>query len=81
MSLCRYKDLLGAPGQGLHRFQVGGVAVADVAASVVLALLVAWAVGFGWRSFVVALVAVLAVGVLLHRLFCVRTTVDRWIFG
>ena len=30
MSLCKYKDILGVPGQGVHSFRIGGLAVTDV---------------------------------------------------
>ena len=76
MSLCPYKNALGVPGLGVHA-HVAGIAVFDVAAT----LLAAWGLS---RKFHVAYwkaaAGLFAAGIVLHRLFCVRTTVDRLLF-
>ena len=77
MKLCTYKDIFGAPNTGVHRYRLFGVAVVDVLATVLLAWLLAKS--FGWRM-VVVLPFMFLLGILAHRLFCVRTTVDRWLF-
>ena len=74
--LCAYKDIFGAPGTGAHAYRFLGVAIVDV----VLTVLAAWAIAwwFQWPIWKVAMILFL-VGILMHRLFCVRTTVDRWL--
>lgn len=76
MNPCRYADALGVPGEGAHA-HVAGVAVLDVAAT----LLAAWGASRRFRvPFWQAAAALFVAGVLLHRAFCVRTTVDRLMF-
>ena len=76
-SLCSYKNALGEVGKGVHSYRFLGVAIADVAMTVVAAGLIAWGTKY---PFWMVLVALFLLGIVLHRLFCVRTQVDRWLF-
>ena len=77
LSLCRYKDIFGRPREGAHAYRLFDIAVVDVAATVVLAFIIARVFGLSfWKS----LVACFLIGVISHRAFCVRTTVDKWVF-
>jgi hypothetical protein len=76
---CAFADALGRPGEGVHT-HVLGVAVADVALAVALALALHAATGRRWSAWL-WLALVFAAGVAAHRAFCVRTTVDRLLFG
>lgn len=77
LGLCRYKDIFGRPREGAHAYRVFDIAVVDVAATVIAAFLVARVFGVAfWKS----LVGLFLVGILSHRAFCVRTTVDKWVF-
>ena len=77
LDLCQYKDLFGRPREGAHAYRVFDIAVVDVAATVVVAYVIARVFGFAfWKS----LVALFIVGIISHRAFCVRTTVDKWVF-
>ena len=77
IDLCRYKDIFGRPREGAHAYRVFDIAVVDVAATVIVAFIIsrAFTLSF-WKS----LVALFIVGIISHRAFCVRTTVDKWIF-
>lgn len=75
---CPYKDLFGKPGTGVHRWRFLGVAVADVLATVVLAIIVAAA--FRW-SFLWTLIGLFLLGELLHLWLCVDTAFIRWVKG
>ena len=76
MPLSDFRDALGTPGTGVH-FHFGGLAIVDVALTVIAAHYVAKETG---QCFYVALVGLLGLGVAAHRLFGVRTTVDKWLF-
>jgi uncharacterized membrane protein len=78
IDLCKYKDVFGRPREGAHAYRIFNVAVVDVITTVVVAFLIARAFGFVfWKS----LVVLFLIGIISHRMFCVRTTVDRWVFG
>ena len=75
---CRYQDALGIPNEGVHSYRFLGVAIVDVMMTILVAALLSYFFRF---PFVVTLVAFFMLGVILHRLFCVRTTIDRLFFS
>jgi hypothetical protein len=77
MSLCKYKNALGKPGKGIHSYRVFGVAIADVIMTIVAAFLISY---FFNLSFIKILIVLFLSGIVLHRLFCVRTTIDKILF-
>jgi hypothetical protein len=77
LDLCRYKDLFGRPREGAHAYRLFDIAVVDVAATFVVAYLAARVFGATfWKSLVIMFI----IGIISHRAFCVRTTVDKWLF-
>ena len=76
--LCQYRHLLGVEGKGPHAYRLGGIAVVDVALTLVAAGVICY---FSGWSFWVILLSLFLLGIVLHRLFCVKTTVDKWLFG
>jgi hypothetical protein len=77
LSLCRYKDIFGRPREGAHAYRLFDIAVVDVAATVFVAFIIARLFGLSfWKSLVVLFI----IGIISHRAFCVRTTVDKWVF-
>jgi hypothetical protein len=77
IGLCRYKDIFGRPREGAHAYRIFDIAVVDVAATIIVAFLIARIFGVAfWKS----LITLFIVGILSHRAFCVRTTVDKFFF-
>lgn len=79
-SLCQYKDALGKPNQGIHRFRFMNMSIFDV----IMTFVGAWAIQhffFPQRSYWLVLFLLFVLGVFLHRLFCVKTTIDMLLFG
>lgn len=77
IDLCKYKDIFGRPREGAHAYRIFDIAVVDVAATVVVAFIIARVFGLVfWKSLVVLFI----LGIILHRMFCVRTTVDKFFF-
>ena len=77
MSLCKYKDALGQPGKGIHSYRFMGVAIADVIMTIIGALIISFLIK---KSFLLVLIVLFILGIILHRLFCVRTTIDKLLF-
>ena len=71
---CAYRHLFGEPRQGIHAYRILDVAVFDVAVTVAVAAGTSYA--FRW-PFLYVLVAWFVLGIVVHRMFCVKTTVDR----
>jgi hypothetical protein len=77
MNLCQYRDLFGKLGQGIHSVRLFDIAVLDVLVTLFVAYLLHLWSGY---NFLVVTVAFFALGIVVHRLFCVRTTVDKFLF-
>ena len=77
MSLCKYKNLLGIPKEGIHAYRFLGLAIADVIMTIIAAIPIAYVFK---TSFMYAALSLFALGIILHRLFCVRTTIDKLLF-
>ena len=73
---CIYKDSLGTPGQGFHTHFLG-VAILDVIGTILVAELLSYV--FNWNIYL-TMIAVFLTGIVLHRIFCVRTTLDKILF-
>ncbi len=78
MSLCQYKDMFGKPGEGVHSYRIANIAVVDVLFTVIGAFLIAKL--FKWK-FLKTLLVIFIIGIISHKLFCVKTTVNNAIFG
>ena len=77
MNLCKYKDALGVPGQGVHSYRVGGFAIVDIILTFIGACILSLIFK---QNYWVTLVAFFLLGIVLHRIFCVKTTLDKLLF-
>ena len=75
--LCRYRGIFGNPGEGIHRYRFMGIAIMDFLFTVIFSFLTAWIMK--WNIFYTT-IGFLLLGILFHRIFCVRTTIDRLLF-
>lgn len=77
MNLCQYKNILGKVGEGAHSLRFMGVAIVDVLLTILGSYLLSSI--FHW-NFWITLIVVFILGIILHRVFCVRTTIDKLLF-
>jgi hypothetical protein len=75
--LCKYSNLFGPPGQGIHSYRAYNIAYLDILVTIVASLAISYA--FNIPLFYTIL-AMFVLGVIVHRVFCVRTTVDKFLF-
>ena len=77
LGLCKYRNALGVPGKGAHSIRLGGVAIVDVIMTLIGAYIIARIArtSFAWTA-----AGFFLLGIILHRLFCVRTTIDKLLF-
>ena len=76
--LCQYKDILGVPGKGLHQYRIFNIAIVNVLLTIFVAFLISY---FFSLDFWIILIILFLLGILLHILFCVKTTVDKILFS
>ena len=77
MNLCKYKNVLGEPGKGIHSYRLFGIAIADVIMTIISAFAISY---FSNYSFIKILIFLFLSGIILHKIFCVRTTLDKLLF-
>jgi hypothetical protein len=77
-SLCSYKNAFGELKTGIHSYRIMDVAVLDFGVTAIVAYIISLLSGV---KFVYSFIGLFLAGILIHRLFCVRTTIDKLIFS
>jgi hypothetical protein len=77
VDLCKYKDIIGKPNTGIHKYRIFDIAVLDVAVTFLAGFLLSWF--FKWNVWY-TLGGIFLLGIISHRIFCVRSTVDKLLF-
>jgi hypothetical protein len=77
MNLCQYKGLFGEPGTGLRKYRIFDVAIYDLTITMIIVYVLCL---FTKTNYAYTLAFVLLLGVFVHRVFCVRTGVDKMLF-
>jgi hypothetical protein len=75
---CPYKFIFGIPGKGVHSYRVLDIAIVDVIMTLIGAILLGY---FFKISYYYTIPGMFLLGIFFHRLFCVRTTIDKWLFS
>jgi hypothetical protein len=68
---------LGIVNTGIHSYRIFNIAYVDVIMTIVGSLLLAWAMKW---SYIKTIIGMFILGIIVHRMFCVRTTVDKLLF-
>lgn len=82
-NLCSYKDIFGKPGQGIHQYRLFNIAIFDFVGAILLAIGIYYLLPKKLQTvynLVGIILLVFLSGIIFHRLFCVRTTVDKLLF-
>ena len=69
--------MFSKPNTGPHKYRLFNIAIVDVVLTIILAYGISW---FFEYPFLRTLGILFLIGIIAHRLFCVRTTVDKIIF-
>jgi len=78
MVLCEFKDIFGKPGEGVHSIRIANFAIIDI----LLTIGVSWFVAkYSNWNFKIVLMVMFTIGILAHRIFCVRTQLDKLLFN
>jgi uncharacterized membrane protein len=77
--LCDYSEILGKIEKGVHSYRILDVAIMDVVMTMIGAYSLQKTFLKKYEYYQV-LLGLFLLGIALHRLFCVRTTVDKLLF-
>lgn len=75
---CKYSDIFGKPRTGVHGYRLFDIAIVDVVLTVILGIFISKVSGL--NTFAIIVFCFL-VGIIAHRIFCVKTKIDSLIFG
>lgn len=75
MDLCKYRSIFGDPGEDIHSYRFFSIAIIDLVFTMIAAYYLPFYDKF--TNFILLLI----LGIILHRIFCVNTTVNKYIFG
>lgn len=75
---CKYRDVFGKPKQGVHRVRFLGMAAVDLVGTLAIALGIS-----AWTNIDMHVVfaALMALAIVMHRVFCVDTAINRCLFN
>lgn len=76
-----FSNIFGEPGKGVHSVRLLDVAILDVFGTIGIAGLIAYFKNYTTKQFFIVLIILFIMGIILHWMFCVNTTVNKWIFG
>lgn len=80
---CQFKNLLGEPNKGLHSLRIAlydgfeGLAIFDILLAITVGVFISKIFNI---SLLIGISLSLLLGIILHRVFCVRTTIDKLLF-
>ena len=74
---CKYKNLFGEPNQGLRKYRIFDIAILDTTVVLIIGAIFSW---FSKINIFIVWLVLFVSGILIHRLFCVRTGIDKLLF-
>jgi len=77
--LCKYKNIFGKVGEGVHSYRIFNIAIIDVILTFLLAFIIQLLLPK--YNYYHILILLFILGIILHRMFCVRTTIDKILFN
>jgi hypothetical protein len=80
-NLCKYRDIFGKSKEGIHSFRIFNIAIVDLSMTILVACIIVFFYKKTFREFWIVLGILLLIGIILHKLFCVKTTIDKILFS
>ena len=77
MCLCKYKDIFVEPKKGVHSYRFLDFAIMDIIFTIIGAYIIS---KYSNYNFYKILLFLFILGIILHKLFCVNTTLNSIIF-
>ena len=75
---CKYKESLGKLGEGVHSYRIFNIAIVDVFFTILLGYVIN--IFIPKYNIYNIILCIFILGILLHRIFCVDTTINNLIF-
>jgi hypothetical protein len=80
MGFCDYKNMFGEPNKDLHVYRIPVINLAFI--DVLMTVIIGYSISkYFSYSFITVMLILIIIAILAHRVFCVRTTVDKFLFS
>jgi len=76
-SLCPYKNLFGEPNTGLRKYRIFNISIIDTIIVIIFGYFFAKYNNLDLKEILILL---FTLGIILHNIFCVRTSIDKFLF-
>jgi hypothetical protein len=73
-----FKNIFGKEGEGAHSIRFLNFAIIDIILTIIGAILIGY---FFKINILIVLIILIIIAIILHRIFCVNTTLNKMIFG
>ena len=77
--LCEYKNIFGNIKEGIHSYRVFNLAIFDIIFTIIGSYIIYLILKKKVNYFII-LIIIFILGILLHKIFCVKTTINNIIF-
>ena len=74
MSLCKFKDIFGKPNEGPHSYRIFNIAIVDAGLTIIIGYFIA---KYFKLNLLYTLIGLFILGTIVHKLFCVETTLTK----
>jgi len=74
----KYSNIFGKPNEGLHSYRIMNIAIIDVILTIIGGFIISL---YTKANFFLVIILLFLLGIIIHRLFCVNTTINKIIFG
>ena len=78
MNLCKYRDIFGKVGTGVHSVRLFNIAVVDTLLTLVLAYIIN---SYLQSNLILIFFLLLVLSIVIHKAFCVQTTLTKMFFS
>jgi hypothetical protein len=78
MNLCKYRDIFGKVGTGVHSVRLFNIAVVDTLLTLVLAYIIN---SYLKSNLLLIFFLLIILSILIHKAFCVQTTLTKMFFS
>ena len=77
MDICKYKNIFGEERKGLHSFRIFDIAIIDLLLTILFAYFISKKYNYNIK---LILFLLLILSVIIHKIFCVKTTLTNIFF-
>lgn len=77
--LCKYKNIFGESGKGVHSIRIFGLAFVDLFLTFLLAIVIYYQIKNSFPNIFLIFIYLWILGIFLHLIFCVNTPITNFL--